>query len=327
MKQNFYFSAGLFMLGLTVSSAAQTPVISSRAPARNALSAPATTAVSATLAQSLTASAAATLGVYSAKAGGKRKGSYSAADKTVTFNPASAFQAGETVLVTVPAALTKAAGAVYQFTTEVGGNGHAQNLVTTRSFVGPGCYSFATGDIDNDGDVDIVVVNQFSSYSNPLTLLLNGGDNKGTNTGVFSDGKAPALTFGAMSTALGDVDGDGDLDILLAVSSEVFVLRNGGDASGQAVGQFGTKLEGVTVGSTVRGLTLGDVDGDGDLDLVSADSNSSSLTVCLNGGDNTGSNTGRFVKKSTVTLPVVGNASGTPVSVVLADVDGDDDLD
>lgn len=333
MKQQFYALVSLGTLGLPAVSAAQAPTLTSRTPARNTVSAPVTTPVGLAFSQPIAPASVAAVRVYSATAGGRKTGSYTAADKSVTFSPATAFKAGETVTVTVPATLTSAAGVaaapqVYQFTTTVGGNGRAQNLIATRLPAGQASYSCAAGDLDNDGDVDILFTNQLYVAGNSINLLLNGGDNKGTNTGVFSSGKVPQVHIdNVWGSALGDVDGDGDLDIVLASAEGIAVFTNGGDASGRNAGTFYAYHDVISVGRLPRGIALGDVDGDGDLDIVSADSNGPSLTVCLNGGDNTGSNTGTFVKKSTFTPPVVGGIYGSPVTVALADVDGDGDLD
>lgn len=174
-----------------------------------------------------------------------------------------------------------------------------------------------------------MATNQLGVSNNNLLLLLNGGDNSGSSTGVFtSSSKTPRVSIdNVWGSALGDLDGDGDLDIVLAAADGLHIYKN---ASSSGVKSYAGVFYGgdvVTVGRIPRGVALGDVDGDGDLDLVSADSNGPSFTVCLNGGDNSGSNTGDFPKQTTVFLAAVGGVKGTPVTVALADVDGDGDLD
>ncbi|WP_174805428.1 FG-GAP-like repeat-containing protein, partial [Hymenobacter sp. UV11] len=68
-----------------------------------------------------------------------------------------------------------------------------------------------------------------------------------------------------ISVAVGDVDGDGDLDLLAAnnTGSSVSVRLNDGS------GSFGGTQD-VTVGYNPTSVAVGDVDGDGDLDLLAA---------------------------------------------------------
>jgi hypothetical protein len=109
---------------------------------------------------------------------------------------------------------------------------------------------------------------------------------------------------------LGDVDGDGDLDLLAATfGSMVRVRLNDG------AGVFGSGQD-VPVDNSAQAYTLalGDVDNDGDLDLLTATAGS---TAGLRVNDGSGTFSAR------PNIPV-GNTS---YSVDLGDVDGDGDLD
>jgi hypothetical protein len=82
---------------------------------------------------------------------------------------------------------------------------------------------------------------------------------------------------GVAAIALGDVDADGDTDLLAASQNgRLSVLRNTGLGSWLLAG-------GITIPTAARALTLVDMDGDNDLDCVVADYNFA-LNTYFNGG-------------------------------------------
>ena len=118
-------------------------------------------------------------------------------------------------------------------------------------------------------------------------------------------------TFGggqSEAVALGDVDGDGDLDAVVANGGASDVHLNDG------TGAFGAAT---TVGGGFSSdVALGDVDGDGDLDLAVGNNNQQNV-IYLNDGDGTFDTTSH----------TVGPINDATRSVALGDVDGDGDLD
>lgn len=118
------------------------------------------------------------------------------------------------------------------------------------------------GDYDNDGDLDILISG--SIYGSPYRLakIYRNDDNA-----LFTDINA-VIEPRAGSSAWGDYDNDGDLDILLcgvcgSLSSDVAsrVYRNDG---GNIFTDIGAGLQGIGQGSAL----WGDFDGDGDLDIL-----------------------------------------------------------
>jgi FG-GAP-like repeat len=115
----------------------------------------------------------------------------------------------------------------------------------------------AAGDVDGDGDLDIVGIDQDVG---PFNTLLNlGGELSG-----FALSAQPAQQMSGL--ALGDMDGDDVLDGVLATGAlGGVVLISHGTGTGTFTGPQFTAPLGYT-----NGLRLADVDGDGTLDPIVA---------------------------------------------------------
>ena len=127
-----------------------------------------------------------------------------------------------------------------------------------------GSYCIAIGDVDGDGDLDILIGNAVSAGGGqPDPLFLNDGD------ALFSDsgqalGAPNAFT---QDIAFADVDGDGDLDIVIADEGDpdrVFLNDGRGDFTDSGQVLASERL------NVTNSIALGDLDGDGDLDLFTA---------------------------------------------------------
>ena len=111
------------------------------------------------------------------------------------------------------------------------------------------------GDVDDDGDLDLVVVGHYSEY-----VCINDGTGHFTQTHWLSSSR---LDENTQSVAVGDADGDGDLDV--AVGRETHfnqVYLNDG------TGHFPEKFPFDPIWEKTWDVVWGDVDGDGDLDLA-----------------------------------------------------------
>ncbi len=120
------------------------------------------------------------------------------------------------------------------------------------------------GDLDGDGDLDLALARRPYFYNGspavPCMILWNG--NGGT---AWTPALLPGANTFAGDLALGDADGDGDLDIFeadaagsLATQSRLFVNLGGGVFVQSTSFAPGTAV----------GVAVGDLDGDGDNDAV-----------------------------------------------------------
>lgn len=106
----------------------------------------------------------------------------------------------------------------------------------------------------------------------------------GTGRGDFQPGSDFTVASQGKGVATADVDGDGDLDLLATTfDAGVSIRLNGGDASGSNTGKF-SRGQDVAVGSGPASVAVGDLDGDGDLDLLTANGGSTTVSVRINGG-------------------------------------------
>ncbi|MFO0981455.1 MAG: VCBS repeat-containing protein [Planctomycetota bacterium] len=178
--------------------------------------------------------------------------------------------------------------------------------------------SLTAGDVDGDGDLDLV--GGHGCYDDcydggPTTLYLNDGQ------GWFSDAtdQLPDDEYDpGWALALKDLDGDGDQDLLIGVSAGFALggqsLLYLNDGKGRFTDVSGHRNE--DSGASWNLLALGDVDADGDRDLIVISADREKL-LYLNDG------TGQFAY-APGHMP---RGQENVCAIVLGDVDGDADLD
>jgi hypothetical protein len=172
-----------------------------------------------------------------------------------------------------------------------------------------GPSAVALADVNGDGKLDVVTANR---YAGTVSVMLGKGDGAFPDhvdypAGGIREGYC-SKAVGPVSVAVGNLDGDGYLDIVTA--------NQGKDTASVLLGKGGGALAAQVeyrTGSRPSAVLLGDLNRDGGLDLVVVES--TGLGIMLNNRDGTLSG----LKELSVGL--------SPTSAALADVDGDGRLD
>jgi len=231
--------------------------------------------------------------------------------------------------------LLRNTGTAFEDITAVSGTGsEATDWSTSAGFF----------DLENDGDLDLYVARyvDFETanaiecrhadvpiYCTPQLydaqadrLLRNDGD--GTFTDVSDASGIAALSAKGLALVLGDVDDDGDVDAFVAndLSPNLLWLNDGtggfadrAQRAGVAVNPFGKAMAGM-------GADMGDIDGDGRMDIVDANFQRETTNIFLQGD-------GLLFRENSEAMGI-GAASRARlkwgVELFDADNDGDEDL-
>ena len=154
------------------------------------------------------------------------------------------------------------------------GSGNGQFVQQSpASAVGNGARNIAVGDFNGDGLLDLAVTNVTDGT---VSVLLNT-----TNGGVFSLGTQSPYVVGSVPVgiAVGDFNGDGIADLAVGNhgSSTVSILLG----SATQPGHFAAQFTGPTSASP-NAIAVGDFNGDGNSDVITANNGSGTLSLLLN---------------------------------------------
>ena len=158
----------------------------------------------------------------------------------------------------------------------------------------------AVGDLNGDGKPDIATGN---GLTNSVSVLIN------TGVGLYADPVTYSLPSSPQTVGIADINGDSHPDVVVAggLSSgygRVFVLMNNGDGTLAAPVSYDQP-------TGARDLALGDVNGDGRPDVVTANAAGNQVAVMLTNADGTLGSATTY-------------AAGTnPTGVAIADLTGD----
>lgn len=195
---------------------------------------------------------------------------------------------------------------------------------------GEGCntHQAQLADLDGDGDLDIVFANGGGEYTaadaQPLAIYLN---NSSTGTPAFSyatDDLLGGFTGRVQQVAIGDIDSDGDLDLVVpdgyGLQPDAIWVNTNNSWEDQGPSRIGTT-------SRAGAVRLGDVDDDGDLDLFISDWGEAPPTSLGVGRLYANDGGGAFVEMPGALPSDLSNTGTGPVDADFVDIDTDNDLD
>ncbi len=170
-----------------------------------------------------------------------------------------------------------------------------------------GAYDVHVADMDGDGDLDIV-----SASQNDSTIAWY--ENDGAANPSWSAADIATSADGALGVHVADMDGDGDLDIVSASLSDDTIAwyeNNGAADPTWTAADIATSADGA------YDVKVADMDGDGDLDIVSASRYDSTIAWYENNG----------AADPTWTAANIATSAAGVSELHVADMDSDGDLD
>jgi hypothetical protein len=189
------------------------------------------------------------------------------------------------------------------------GNGDGSFQAPYTYAVGPSPRAVTLADLTGNGILDVITGDQGSGNST-VSVLLGNGD------GTFQAASAHNVPYSVAGVAVGDFNGDGIPDLVTANigsgnAGTLNILLGNGDGTFQTGQSYG-------VGEKCHVVAVGDLTGNGILDLVTANQFSHTISVLLGNGNGTFHNPVNYE---------VGGGSNNPWGVALTDVNRDGILD
>jgi hypothetical protein len=233
-----------------------------------------------------------------------------------TFRPTSSFSVGSTSLSSIGAGDFNgdgkpdlAVGNTFASVSVLLGNGDGTFQTGETYPVGNGPAFLVVGDVNGDGVPDVLSANK---SGNTVSVLLGNANGTFQRALHFTVGDSP------VALAIGDFNGDGHPDLVTANFSDhtLSVPLGNGDGTFKAAREYVAQLERESIAS-------GDLDGDGNIDLVVTNYCGTDETCASEGTATVLLSDARGSYKEGGTY-LLGKG---PLSVVLADVNGDKKLD
>ncbi len=183
-----------------------------------------------------------------------------------------------------------------------------ERIVTSNTQGGP--LQVVVGDIDKDGNIDVLNINNYPAQNFVWYKNIDG-------LGNFGVGQEIGTIYEPRNMAVGDIDGDNDLDVLgsspFTIAPNLVSYKNL-----DGLGNFGPRTVIATPNTSgERAILVRDIDGDGHNDLIIGSIDDDALTWYKNLDGNGNFDNGNIIISSYV--------NGSAIDV--GDIDGDGDLD
>lgn len=329
---------GVSLLALLPSSTPNALQVTGVFPARHEVSAATATPIAITFAEAIVPATvtSASVHVYG-RWSGVMDGSLALTNsgRTIEFTAARPFFAGEAVTVMLADAVTGVSGArlegghTWSFWTRPIAGSRVFNLAATIPLRLPGetflqTYGAYAGDLDRDGSPDFSLPCEVSA---DIRVLRNDGCG---NLGALV--RHPLQPVGAPSSNEGqDFNGDGYIDLAVGDIANGSIVILMGDGAGGYLAPVSYPS-----GRGTRGVAVLDAEGDGDVDIVTANRVASNLGLHINNGDGTFAPValfqgGGFSETALATTDAnndgiadlfVGNFVSRSIVLMLGDIDG-----
>ena len=206
--------------------------------------------------------------------------------RTVSLDPVRDATPGEPVTVTIGHGLRgidgsslRSRGHQFRYWTQAGVGSlefEIAQSITTRAYPGEDVipYGGTATDLDGDGWIDLSIVNE---ATDDVRVFLNAGDATCRVDAFLQPTSAVGAVPSPSEPADFDLDGHADLCTANIAGDSVSVLLGNGDGTYRPAQTLET-------GDGARGITVLDLDGDGDLDIASSAYFSNNLRLLFNDG-------------------------------------------
>lgn len=160
------------------------------------------------------------------------------------------------------------------------GDGDGTFTYATTLSVGTNTSPFdvAIGDFNGDGNGDVAVVGLQPNANNLRWVSVFRGDGSGSGFTLANGDESTLATQGDADLAVADLDGDGKDDAVRTLRAEGQAAVLPGNAAGTLTTHTTYDVVATTAGNPA-GVALADVDGDGGLDLVTANAGGDAVAV------------------------------------------------